>query len=41
MRDAFRSPPSAGVTSALDLTASFVEEDHGAALARGVRRARW
>ena len=29
---------SAGVTSALDLTLSFVEEDHGAALARGVAR---
>lgn len=29
---------SAGVTSALDLTLSFVEEDHGATLARGVAR---
>jgi transcriptional regulator GlxA family with amidase domain len=29
---------SAGVTSALDLTLSFVEEDHGAALARWVAR---
>jgi transcriptional regulator GlxA family with amidase domain len=27
---------SGGVTSALDLTLSFIEEDHGAALARGV-----
>jgi transcriptional regulator GlxA family with amidase domain len=30
---------SAGVTSALDLTLAFVEEDHGAALAREVARA--
>ncbi len=30
---------SAGVTSALDLTLAFVEEDHGAAVARGVARA--
>ncbi|MBA9006838.1 GlxA family transcriptional regulator [Thermomonospora cellulosilytica] len=29
---------AAGVTSALDLTLSFVEEDHGAALARSVAR---
>lgn len=29
---------AAGVTSALDLTLSFIEEDHGAALARGVAR---
>jgi transcriptional regulator GlxA family with amidase domain len=30
---------SAGVTSALDLTLAFVEEDHGVALARKVARA--
>jgi transcriptional regulator GlxA family with amidase domain len=30
---------SAGVTSALDLTLSFVEEDHGPEVARRVARA--
>ena len=34
-----RSPTAAGVTSALDLTLAFVEEDHGTELARRVARA--